>query len=156
MRFVRGVMIANGKLFPKGKSFWNSHRILYRLDKAPTLTLFMPFHLLNASCGLLKWFLEKFCPRPTITSFSFVPTSDYLLSFLVNHKSNNSVTLSSLCPQPLPRAPSSQPSHSGLTSVDQQQTFNSQPLSPPACPRTLWLHLRYSLTSDLHPSHRQK
>lgn len=92
-------MIANGKLFPKGKSFWNSHKILYRLDKAPTLTLFMPFHFLNASCGLLKWFLEKSCPRPTIISFSFVPTSDYLLSFLVNHNSNNSVTLSSLCPQ---------------------------------------------------------
>ena len=96
----------------EGKSFWNSHTILYRLDKAPALLLFMPFHFLNASCGLPIWFLEKSCPRPickpTIISLSFVPTSDYLLSFLGNHNFINSVTQSGLCPQPLPTAPSSQ------------------------------------------------
>lgn len=86
--WIQGTITADGKLFPKGKpSFFTSGKILCRLDKVPTLMLFI--HFLNASHDLLKWLLGKSCPRPiydsTIISFSFVPTSDPLPPCFLNH-----------------------------------------------------------------------
>lgn len=108
-------------------------KVLYTLNKALTLTLFILFLFLNASHGPLKWFLKKSCPRSIM--LLLFQLHDYLLSFqlnpLLNPNFNNSLPWAAGTRHHLPPALSSLPSFSSLDSMGHHYILNSQP-SPPS------------------------
>lgn len=92
------------------------------------------FHILNTSHSLLKWFLEKSCPRSRILSLSRIPASWPLIIF---HLSSSILLLPQLqqffdlssLPLSLPK--SSLPSFNSLASMGHHYTLDPQLLSPP-------------------------